>query len=486
MEEKKRWYAQSAESVASALNTSLKGLTSEEARRRNDSFGLNQQAAAKKDSAAQIFFRQFKSFIVLVLSAAALLSLLTGHYIEVVVIITITLFVVLLGFFEEFKAARDMDALIRLSPTLTRVLRDGRVIEIETSLIAPGDIIVLRRGDIVPADARLVEVNNIRIDESILTGESGAVEKRIILLAEELGISQQQNMVFAGTKVLEGNGLAIAVEIGNSTEIGKISKMLSNIRQEKTPLQQRLEKMGKTLSVIAIIISMMIFIIGIVKGVRWEDTLLFSLAVLISGIPESLPAVVAVTLAAGVKKMASKNAIIKRLPAVETLGTCTIICTDKTGTLTQNKMLVENIFTTDAEVNVTGEGYNPQGIFLRENLTMDPKKHETISKAIEIGVLCNNAELQQNEGEWGIDGEATEGALIVLGNKAGLNKAEMHLQSPRRKEHPFDPERKCMSVIHKVKNKNMVYSKGAPELLLAKAKFYFHKGKVLRLTPKIE
>ncbi|HLC46595.1 MAG TPA: HAD-IC family P-type ATPase [Candidatus Nanoarchaeia archaeon] len=486
MEEKKRWYAQSAESVASALNTSLKGLTSEEARRRNDSFGLNQQAAAKKDSAAQIFFRQFKSFIVLVLSAAALLSLLTGHYIEVVVIITITLFVVLLGFFEEFKAARDMDALIRLSPTMTRVLRDGRVIEIETSLIAPGDIIVLRRGDIVPADARLVEVNNIRIDESILTGESGAVEKRIILLAEELGISQQQNMVFAGTKVLEGNGLAIAVEIGNSTEIGKISKMLSNIRQEKTPLQQRLEKMGKTLSVIAIIISMMIFIIGIVKGVSWEDTLLFSLAVLISGIPESLPAVVTVTLAAGVKKMASRNAILKRLPAVETLGTCTVICTDKTGTLTQNKMLVETIFTSDTEVKVTGDGYSPEGVFMKEEVSIDPRKHETLSKMLEIGVMCNNAEVRQKEGEWFIDGEATEGALIVLGRKAGMRRQEMHSLYPRTKEHPFDPSRKCMSVVHKVKNEQMVYSKGAPEMLIENCSYYFHRGKVLRLTKEVK
>ena len=485
MENKGEWHSKPLNDVFTILGSGKSGLSSEEAAKRIEKYGYNEIKEKKKETIFTIFLRQFKSFVVWVLFLAAGISYFTGHGIEFVVILLIIVFVILLSFFEEYKASKDMEALLKLAPKKSAVLRDNKSMEILSKEITLGDIIVLRRGDIIGADARLIESNNLKVDESALTGESVAINKVVGDLKGSVPLSQQTNMIFAGTNITNGDGLAIVVKTGENTEIGKISGMIKGIKEEITPLQKRLDKLTKQISVGAIILATIVFFIGLLRGTEWSVMLVFSMAVIVSGIPESLPTVVAVTLATGVKKMAKRNAIIKRLPAVETLGTCTVICSDKTGTLTQNKMLIENIFTSDVEINVTGKGYDPKGIFLKEGIEIDPKKHKTASKILEIGVLCNNSDIKKEKEAWVVDGEPTEGALIVLARKAGIIKLDHHKKFPRKKEHPFDPVRKCMSTVHLVQGKHIAYSKGAPEILLKKAKYYLDNGKIKKLNQTV-
>ncbi|PIZ52745.1 ATPase, partial [Candidatus Woesearchaeota archaeon CG_4_10_14_0_2_um_filter_57_5] len=248
---------------------------------------------------------------------------------------------------------------------------------------------------------------------------------------------------------------------------------------------QKLDKLGKQFSLGVMVICLLIFLLGLFRGQPWEALLLLAVSVAVSGIPESLPAVIAVALSIGIKRMAAQNAIVKKLSAVETLGTCTVICTDKTGTLTQNKMVVEHVYTYHHEVDVTGQGLSPKGLFLRENVRIDPNRHKGVAKMLEIGLLCNNAALLRKEGAWHIDGESTEGALIVLAQKAGLSREDAHERCPRVKEHPFDAERKCMSAVHMLRKQPLVYAKGAPEILLAKCDRYYDNGRVHRMTASV-
>ncbi len=467
------------------LNSNSEGLSFEEAEKRNKEHGFNELEETKKDTPLKILLRQFKSFVVGILIVAAVISLFIGHTIELIVIVIIIAFVILINFFEEFKASKDMAALINLTPKKCKVLRDNKKISILSKELTVGDILVLDRGDIIGADCRIISANSLKIEEAALTGESVAVSKLTGEIKEDLPLALQANMIFAGTSIISGNGLALVVSIGEETEIGKISKMIKGIKEEVTPLQKRLDKMTKQISGVVILIALIVFLTGILHGTHWTSMLIFSMAVIISGIPESLPTVVAVTLAKGVKNMAKKNAIIKRLPAVETLGTCTVVCTDKTGTLTQNKMVVENIFTSDIEINVTGNGYEPKGAFFKENIKIDAKNHKTLSKVFEIGVLCNNADIQQEESKWIVDGEATEGALITMAMKAGSVKLEFEKISPKELEYPFDPIRKCMSSVHVNEGKHYVYSKGAPEVILNNAKYYLYDGQIKKLTKDI-
>lgn len=485
MEKKEVWWSKSISDVFKKLDSSEKGLSSREVARRTATYGFNEVEERKKTTVLDILLLQFKSFVVWVLGFAALLSFIVGHKIEVVVILLILVFIILISFFEEYKASKDIESLLKLTPKRATVLRDNKLKEIDSRDVTVGDILVLRRGDIVAADARLIEANELKLDESTLTGESVPVNKKMGEVSKNADLSQQINMVFASTSVVNGDGLAIVVEIGESTEIGKISSMIKGIKEEVTPLQRRLDKLTEQISIGAILLALFIFVLGILRGNEWGTMLIFSMAILVSAIPESLPTVVAVTLAAGVKKMAHKNAVIKRMPAVETLGTCTVICSDKTGTLTQNKMVIENIFTADSEVCITGQGYNPKGIFLKEDIRIDPKKHKTLSKIFEIGILCNNSDIKRERGRWVVEGEATEGALVVLARKAGITREAYHKKFPRKKEHPFDPVRKCMSVVHFVKDRHMVYSKGAPELLLNKAKYYLHEGEIRKINKSV-
>ncbi len=475
------------EELFNILSTDEKGLNETEVEKRLKRYSLNELKKSEQDSWFRILISQFKSLIVWILIMAAGLSYAIGHNIEFTVIVIIIAFIILINFFQEYKAKKEMASLIDLSPKKSYVIRDSQKISILSKEITIGDILVLERGDIVGADARIISSNNLMTNESALTGESLPVLKNSQIITEkEVSLDKKTNMVFSGTQVTKGNGLAVVVNVGENTEIGKISSMIKDIEVEKTPLQKRLDVLTKQISIAAFIVSFFVFIIGIIHGVHWSEMILFSMAIIVSGIPESLPTVVVTTLAVGVKKMADNNAIVKKLTAVETLGTCSVICTDKTGTLTQNKMVVENIFTSDAEIKVTGKGYEPKGLFFLENKEINAKNHKSVSKLLEIGVLCNNAELKKGEDEWEIEGEPTEASLIVLARKADYDKEEFHKKYPRIKEHPFDPERKSMSTIHLVNNKSYVYAKGAPENMLEKTTHYYHDGKIRKLSKDIK
>lgn len=481
---KKEVYALSKQELFSELRTSEKGLSISEAKTRFSRSGPNEIGSGMRVSAISVLAQQFKNFMIYVLLVAALISAYTpGNEKEAYVILGIIFFVVILGFFEEYKASKDMEALQNLNPKKARVLRNGKKQEVLAREIVPGDVIVLERGDIVPADARIISCQDVKVDESILTGESMHVAKQDSVLKGRVSLADQANMVFSGTHILSGEAHAVVYRTGAYTETGKISVMLANVEQDITPLQKRLNKLTKQITFAVFLVCIFIFALGLFRGQPWEILLLISLGVLVAGMPESLPAVVTVALALGVKRMAKQKAILKKLPAVETLGATTVICTDKTGTLTQNKMVIENIFTMDDEITVTGAGYSPEGLFLREDVEVDPTSHKTLSKLIEVGVLCNNSYLKKKH-EWIIDGEPTEGALVVLAKKAGIHKEHFEKNYSKIKEHAFDSVRKSMSTVHMFKNKPVVYSKGAPEKILAKCTKYLHKGKIRSFTKK--
>lgn len=480
--EKEEVHLRPHKEILRELGTIETGLSTPDAEKRLREKGPNIITQEKKVSAFSIFFRQFTgNFVIYILIFAAVMSFIMGERAEFVVIIILIGVIILVGFLEEYKASKEMDALKNLTPQKARVYRDGKNVEILARDIVEGDILVIERGMIVPADARIIKCNNIHADESTLTGESVPVVKNDSAAREKAPLAEQYNMLFASSQITNGNGIAVVVRTGKETEIGKVSSMIKDVKEETTPLQKRLDRMSKQITFAVIFICIVIFIIGIIRGSSLPSMLLIAIAVAVSGVPEGLPTIIAVTLAIGVKKMARMNTVIKKLPAVETLGTCTVVCTDKTGTLTQNKMVIEKIFTMDAEVNVTGEGFDPKGLFMVEGRNIDPTKHKTLSKILEIGIFCNNSEMKKSGEEWLIEGEPTEGALIVLAKKAGLEKREFHSSSPRLKEHPFDPVRKCMSTVHLVEEKQIVYSKGAPELLLKKADYYFEGGKIKKM-----
>ncbi|MBS3106358.1 HAD-IC family P-type ATPase [Candidatus Woesearchaeota archaeon] len=478
--EKEEWHLLSLPEAYRKLGSSEKGLSAKDAVERLKG-GANVFSEEKHASWLTILTTQF-SFVVLILIFSAGVSFWTGDTVEAVVIFIIVALIVALGFFQEFRAGREMEALKNLTPRRAKVLRDGKAVELEAREIVPGDVLLLERGNLVPADARLLSCNGLECDESALTGESTAVAKATATLSGSKAVSEQSNLVFAGTQVTSGNALALVVRTGRETEIGKVSTLLRDIGVDETPLQKKLKKLSKILSYIVLGICVIIFMVGLYHGQRMADALLLAVAVAVSGIPEGLPTIIAITLALGVKRMARRNVIIKRLPAVETLGTCTVICSDKTGTLTQNKMVVEKIFLSDKEFSISGQGFEPKGFFFFEGKKVDPRKHAGLTKIFEIGVLCNNSELTRREQDWAIDGEPTEGAFIVLAKKAGIEKGALHRKHPRIKEHPFDPVRKCMSTVHLVEKQPMVYSKGAPEVLLKKATHFFEDGTVKKMT----
>ena len=484
--EKEEWHSKPVEQVLVYLGSSEKGLPSDEASKRLKEKGPNIITEEKKVSAFGVFLRQFKNFIIYVLLFAAAISMIVGEKTEFFVILILISVIIIVGFLEEYKASKEMEALKNLTPRMARVYRDSRIIEILAKDVVAGDIISLDRGAMVPADARIIRCNNLNADESVLTGESVPVAKKEDAVKADATLAEQYSMVFAGSQITNGNALAVVVRTGKETEIGKISKMITEVKEEETPLQKRLNRLSKQISFGVLIVCVLILVIGLAKGQPWSQMLILAIAVAVSGVPEGLPTIIAVTLALGVKRMAKRNTIIKRLPAVETLGTCTVICTDKTGTLTQNRMTIEKIFTSDAEVHVTGTGFDPKGLFMFEGKAIDPTKNKTISKVIEIGVFCNNSDMKKKGEEWDIEGEPTEGAFIVLAKKAGVEKGVLHSRSPRIKEHPFDPVRKCMSTVHLVDKKPIVYSKGAPELLLDKAKFCLQNGIVKRIDSKFK
>jgi P-type Ca2+ transporter type 2C len=457
--------------VAGMKGDSVKGISNTEATLRLKQFGPNEIAIKNQISAWSILAEQFKNVLIVILIVAVILSLILGHTIEAIAISAILLFAVILGFLQEFRAERAIEALREMAAPNATVVRDDREMEVPAREVVPGDVILIRAGGRVPADARLLEAFNLQIEEAALTGESVPSEKDIATLsAENLTPGDQKNMIFAGTVATYGRGRAIVTGTGMQTVFGKIAQMLQAVQISKTPLQQNLDKVGHMLARAAIVVVLLIMGIGLFRGQPWLEMIIFGIALAVAVVPEALPAVVTISLALGVQRMVKRNALVRRLPAVETLGSTTVICSDKTGTLTKDEMTVRRIVVADEIVEVSGSGFNPEGEFLKNGSVVQPSQE--IIALLTAGVLASDAHLQKKETQWEIKGDPTEGALIVAAHKAGLVKLDLDPKYPRVNEIPFTSERKRMTTLHKdpLSEELIAYSKGAPEIILDSCK----------------
>jgi len=476
------WYALEVTEALDRLKTNKQGLTQEEAASRLNQYGFNELAALGKISPVAMFFRQFKSILILILIGATIISLVTGHPIDAMVIFAIVLVSAMLGFTQEYRAEKALEALKQMLSPTTVVIRDGKEVTLQAREIVPGDILVLREGDKIPADARLIETINLRTNEASLTGESMPVSKETMRLSRDVSILDRKNMVFSGTEVTSGKGKALVVDTGMNTEFGKIAKQVTVVVKEETPLEKRTKELGKWLGITALSISVSVMILGTFRGMPLIQVVLFGIALAVAAVPEALPAVVTGSLAIGMYKMAKRNALVRKMPAVETLGSVTVICSDKTGTLTKGEMTVRKIYAGSQVIDVTGVGYAPKGEFHVEG-NNSVLKSEHFSLLMKGSLLCNDAELIVEEGKWRIKGDPTEGALVVVAAKAGLQKTEVQKKYPREGEIPFSSERKRMTTLHSTtQSDQIVYMKGAPETVLERCAHLHELDRVEKLT----
>lgn len=480
------------------------GLSQKEAKRRLEEYGPNFIAEKKKISAFKILLDQFTDFMVLILLASTAISAFMGEITEAATIIAIIIVNAILGFIQEYRTEKTMEALKGLAAPTAKVIRGGKPITIPAEEIVLGDLIVLEAGDRVPADALLIETNSLQVDESLLTGESVPVEKSIETgRKRNLDFGNRNNSVYMGTIVTSGRAKAIVHATGMDTEMGKIADMIQNIEDEETPLQKRLDHLGKYIVYGCISICAVVSVTGILRGEELFSMLLAGISLAVAAVPEGLPAIVTIALALGVQRMLKRNALIRKLPAVETLGCASVICSDKTGTLTENRMTVRKIYAGESMIDVKGSGYNVEGAFLINDREVNPLKTGAVRLILEIAGLCNNARLikvlsekQSIAGKikkiisghemWKIDGDPTEGALLVAAAKAGLTEDSLSKEYTRIDEIPFDPDRKCMSVIcENNRGETFVLTKGAPDIIIKKCSKIFTSRGIADLSTAI-
>ena len=466
------WHTLSVSQTFDKLRSSARGLTVVEAERRLSEYGPNQLQAAARISPWMILLEQFKNVLIIILLFATALSAFLGHGVEAIAITVIVLFAVILGFVQEFRAERAIEALREMAAPTATVVRDGRERRINALELVPGDLILLATGDKVPADARLVEAVNLQTVEAPLTGESAPIQKHTSPLEDErLPTGDRKNLAYAGTVVTYGRGRAIVVATGMATEFGKIAQLLDSVDTAKTPLQGNLDRVGKTLARVSFGVVLVIVALGLFRGQPFVDMLIFGVALAVAVVPEALPAVVTISLALGVKRMVKRNALVRRLPAVETLGSTSVICSDKTGTLTRDEMTVRRLFVDGQMLQVSGRGYEPQGKFSLNGTEVEAI--EPILMLMRAGALSSDARLERNEtgDKWEIKGDPTEGALVVLAAKAGLDKTELDAQFLRVSEIPFSAETKRMITLHETPDGVTAYAKGAPEVIVQSCAF---------------
>jgi Ca2+-transporting ATPase len=475
------WHTLSIDETFGRLSGSRQGLTGEEAGRRLLTHGPNELQAVTRESAWRTLLAQFENVLILILLAGTVVSGFLGHTLEAVVITVIVLFAVLLGFIQEYRASRALEALKRMAAPVARVLRDGEEAVVPARELVPGDVIVLRAGDRVPADTRVTQAINLAVDEAALTGESAAVEKKTAPLDDaHLSLGDRVNVTYAGTMVVHGRGQAVVVSTGMSTEFGRIARMVETVETSRTPLQENLDRLGATLGKSALVVVGLVVAIGLARGLPAVEMFLFGIALAVAVVPEALPAVVTISLAIGVRRMVKRNALVRRLPIVETLGSTSVICSDKTGTLTRNEMTVRQIYTGDRLYELTGAGYEPTGQILEEGRAAEPP--ETMRTLLQAAVLASDARLVSREGRWQIEGDPTEGALVVAAVKAGLEPATLNEQEPRTAEIPFTSERRRMTTLHQTRAGVVAYCKGAADELLPACTRQFHPGGDMPLT----
>ncbi len=460
------WHTLPADEAINVLGASPDGgLSTHQARSRLDEHGRNVLTTAKRASPLRLFLSQFKNVLIVILLLGAALSLGLGHGIEAASIFVIVIFSAGLGFTQEYRAERAIELLQKLSAPTATVLRDGEEVEIPAEELVPGDVILLEAGDKIPADARLLTAVQLDVDESPLTGESVPVSKATDPLPDEkLPVGDRTNMVFAGTTVTQGRGSAVIALTGMKTEFGTIAGLLETVRSGPTPLQKNLDRLGHVLALAAGGIIAVIVGAGLLRGEPIVEMIIFGIALAVAVVPEALPAVVTISLAIGVQRMVKRHALVRRLPTVETLGSTTVICTDKTGTLTKNEMTVRRIVTTDGALDVSGAGYAPHGQFQRDGKATGPTP--TALELLKAATLSSDAHLVEKDGQWTIKGDPTEGSLVVAAAKAGMTKHDLDAVEPRIGEIPFTSESKRMTTIHKKENGTIAYAKGAPEVLL--------------------
>ena len=487
------WHSLEKEEVLKKIGSSPKGLSRGEAVQRLQKFGYNELEERERVTPWEIFFNQFRDVFVIMLLVATAISVAIGETVDAATIAAIVVLNAVVGFVQEYRSEKAIEAMKKLTAPKARVLRDGKETVIPAKEVVPGDILLLEAGDRIAADARLLEIVELKANEAVLTGESTPVEKSLEPLPEDTPVSDRRNMVFMGTHIIYGRGKAVVTATGMNTEFGKIAEMVQTVEEKETPLKRKLAKFAKSLGIIIVAVCAVIFILELyeifVLGVAESgealknilDAFETSVALAVSAVPEGLPAVVTVSLALGARELAKRNAIIRRLASAETLGATTIICSDKTGTLTKGEMTVRKIFVDDKIVEVTGTGYTPKGDFLLNGKKLDVEKEDDLRLLLGAATLCSNASYN---GETVI-GDTTEGALIVAAGKAGLWKEELEKKYPRIHEVPFTSERKRMTTVHKVGDgKAFAYVKGAPEVVLERCSHIIKNGEIKRLTKK--
>jgi Ca2+-transporting ATPase len=488
------WHALSANQILEQLKTDpVRGLSEAEVRSRLAAYGPNELKAEDKTSPWTVFLSQFTNILIIILLVATVLSALVGEIFDAALILVIVVFCALLGFVQEYRAERALEALKQMLTPLSRVIRGGREQDVPAKEVVPGDVMLLEAGYKIPADARLIESASLKCDEAPLTGESVPVSKDIHPLPSEVRVSDRKNMVFTGTTVSYGRGKAVVTETGPRTEFGKIAEEVALVETVETPLEKRTAEIGKWLGIISLGICLLIVVISVVRealtpGARITfpfliQLVMFAIALAVAAVPEALAAIVTGSLAIGMHQMARKNALIRKMTAVETLGCTTVICSDKTGTLTKGEMTVRRILASDRIIEVGGVGYLPRGEF-KGPAGSDPLADPTLGLLLKAGVLCNDASLVETEGKWSVTGDPTEGALIVAAVKAGLNPVELRIENERVEEIPFSSERKRMTTIHRLEDgRTTAFMKGAPELILERSSRIMAGGAVRDLTP---
>ena len=461
------WHTSPVEEVLTRLATTPAGLSGTEAAQRLTTYGPNELQATTHTSAWRTFAAQFENVLILILLAATAVSGFLGHTLEAIVITVIVLFAVLLGFIQEHRAGRALEALKKMAAPLAHVLRDALETAVPARELVPGDVILLRAGDRVPADVRVLQAVNLAVDEAALTGESAAVEKTEIRLDDhQLSLGDRRNMAYAGTLVARGRGQAVVVATGMSTEFGRIAQMVEAVEASRTPLQVNLDRLGGTLGKAALSVVAVVVVVGIARGLPVIDMFLFGIALAVAAVPEALPAVVTISLAIGLRRMVKRNSLVRRLPIVETLGSTSVICSDKTGTLTRNEMTVRQVFVDDRLLELTGVGYEPVGKVLDGGRTVEPPSG--LREALRACVFASDAQLVSRDGRWHVVGDPTEGALVVAATKVGWSPASLNEQEPRSAEIPFASERRRMTTLHSTNPGGAVaYSKGAADEILA-------------------
>lgn len=486
--ERINWYSLEKEDISGKLNTDLEnGLSSKTAKEQLNSFGYNELIGKEGITVWQMLLSQFKDFLVLILIGASLVSAVIGEMADAVVIILIVVLNAALGVIQESKANKALEALKKMAAPEAKVIRDGKIIEVPARELVPGDLVLLEAGNYVPADLRLVESVNLKIEEASLTGESVPAEKNAkIVFNNEVPLGDRNNSAFMSTVVTYGRGKGIVVGTGMNTEIGLIAEMLESYEEEGTPLQKKLDELGKVLGIASLAICGIVFILGIIRGVPILEMFMTAVSLAVAAIPEGLPAIVTIVLALGMQRMVKRHSIIKKLHAVETLGSTTVICSDKTGTLTQNEMTAKKVFVNGKIYSISGEGYKPQGDFIIDDTQCDPLSDADLKMLLTIGMLCNDAKLEASgadtEKTWRIIGDPTEGCLVVGAAKAGLCLEELSKTMPRLQEIPFDSERKRMTTFHPHEQGYIAYIKGAPDVMLNLSNKILKNGKALDIT----